>query len=222
MYTIPAKITNPLRQGLPAKIYLLSLGTLTTRYKIAKIVYGVVKGVPPVGRISVTVRKMIEDGYLAEVEDKITARIAPLVDELERELERYNVILTKEERNYIGRIMEVSVTHWSLFRILSGHDGEIPISGDGYGEIMAGISQEIWGLMERGKPRVLRIHKINENFNKRQRMEGHYLNAHNTRNNLFAQIPDALVEKLKMLSPKYRDKMLKEEIQKKLEEWVEY
>ncbi len=88
---MPAKITNPLIEGLPSEIYLCAFPAPKSRYQIAREIYDIPKGqIPPTAKVSIVVRDMLTEKYgkkyLIETPDGILSDVAPLVAEMEKEL----------------------------------------------------------------------------------------------------------------------------------------
>lgn len=89
---MPAKITKPLMEGLPSKIYLCAFPAPKSRYQIAREIYNIPKGqIPPTAKVSNVVRDMLSEKYgtkylIKTPEESILSDVAPLVAEMEKEL----------------------------------------------------------------------------------------------------------------------------------------
>lgn len=115
-------ITNPLKEGLPSKIYLTAFSKPISRYGIAKILYSTPQGqVPPTAKVSNVVKDLLLKGYLEEIKGEgVYSKIEPLIIEIEKELQKENIILTKEEK------VELSAFLGGSFRYLL-----VPITPNG-------------------------------------------------------------------------------------------
>lgn len=88
---MPAKITNPLMEGLPSEVYLCAFPAPKSRYQIAREIYNIPKGqIPPTAKVSNVVRDMLSEKYgkkyLVDTPEGILSDVAPLVAEMEKEL----------------------------------------------------------------------------------------------------------------------------------------
>ncbi len=101
---MPKKIENPLREGLQCKIYFLAFPEPISRYAIANIIHGR----PTTSHISVESKKMIERGYLKEMDNRsIFSNITPLVTEIEKDLEEKRKIkLTDAEKSELTAFLD--------------------------------------------------------------------------------------------------------------------
>ncbi len=117
---MPKKIENPLREGLPSKIYLLSYCEPLTAYEIAKRIYGVKPPhIPPTSKVSTWVKKMKENGTLSENEEKKTyARVDPLIVEIESTLKEHDVELSDFEKHMISRLLDSQEFRWLVKKLM--------------------------------------------------------------------------------------------------------
>lgn len=91
---MPKKIENYLKEGLPSKIYFYAFPKSISRYAISNLLYSKTA----TSHISTTSRDMIDKGYLIESDEGILSNVAPLVAEIEKELETKSIKLTNTER----------------------------------------------------------------------------------------------------------------------------
>lgn len=105
------KISNPIREGLPSKIYLKAYPKTISRYQIAKELYAIEKGhIPPTAKVSNQARVLINLGYVTETETKdgIISNTEPLLKEIEKELETKNIpALTTQERKELYNFLDM-------------------------------------------------------------------------------------------------------------------
>lgn len=97
---MPKKITNPIREGLPSKIYLLSFGTPISGYEIAKKIYGVEK-YPPTAKVMEWIKKLMKEGIITKTEEGYFSSIEPLANEILRTLKEDNDLELSEFERYI-------------------------------------------------------------------------------------------------------------------------
>lgn len=114
---MPKKITNPIREGLPSKIYSVAYGEPISGYKIAKIVYGIEepeepskrKQIPPTDKIYKWLNKL-EGKYFTKKEEGYLSDAKPLLEEIKKILgdlsedeERilYYLLDSKEFRSFV-------------------------------------------------------------------------------------------------------------------------
>jgi hypothetical protein len=97
---LPKKITNPIREGLPSKIYLLSFGRPISGYAIAKKIYGLEK-YPPTAKVMEWLKKLVKEGIISKTEEGYFSNIEPLANEIVRTLKEDNDIELSEFERYI-------------------------------------------------------------------------------------------------------------------------
>ena len=78
---VPKKIVNPLRSGLPSKIYLLAFNGPLSGYKIAQKIYG--KKYAPTSKIYPWTKKLEERGFIRKVQEGYVSNVQPLLSEIE-------------------------------------------------------------------------------------------------------------------------------------------
>jgi hypothetical protein len=100
---MPRKITDPLTQGMPSKIYFIAYGGPISGYKIAKKIQGL-KGrakLPQTAKIYNWLEKFEEMGIVKKVEGGWISQPQPLLTEIERrfkvKFEHFSKILSKLE-----------------------------------------------------------------------------------------------------------------------------
>lgn len=118
---MPAKITNPLMEGLPSKIYLCAFPAPKSRYQIAREIYNIPKGqIPPTAKVSNAVRDMLSEKYgkkyLIETPNGILSDVTPLLAEIEKDLEEHRKIkITDAEKfdltNFLNNQFRASVAN---------------------------------------------------------------------------------------------------------------
>lgn len=102
---MPRKIENPLRSGLPAKMYMELYLDGTNGYSLAKKVYHIQQGIPPTGKIYAWLNKMEELGIIEKTAAGYKVSIKLLIEEIDSELQKYGIILNSEEKRRLGRIL---------------------------------------------------------------------------------------------------------------------
>jgi hypothetical protein len=86
---MPKRITNPLRAGLPSKIYYLAYNGPITGYEIAKKIYGIKPpAIPPTAKTYEWIKKLKDKGILLETEHGCFSNVEPLLDEIEVTLKK--------------------------------------------------------------------------------------------------------------------------------------
>jgi sRNA-binding carbon storage regulator CsrA len=86
---MPKTIWNPLREGLPSKIYLLAYNGPVSGYEVAQKIQGLKPGeVPQTGKIYGWVKKLKTDGVLRETKDGYVSEVGPLIGEIRETLKR--------------------------------------------------------------------------------------------------------------------------------------
>lgn len=139
---MPKKIENPLREGLPSKIYLLAYGEPLTAYEMAKRIYGIKPPelgeraqIPATAKVSVWVKTMKTKGILSENRERKTfSKSEPLLDEIVKTLKDQNVELSDLEKHMINAIIDSREFRGLLIKTvgvpLGHHDGPIWVSHD--------------------------------------------------------------------------------------------
>lgn len=105
MIRVPRKIKNPIREGLPSKIYLYAYAEPTTGYKIA----GSIRSTT--AKVYTWINKLQEERFLKKVQvdnkNKILSEAKPLLDEIEKELtEKHRIELSKFEKDMLLTILD--------------------------------------------------------------------------------------------------------------------
>lgn len=105
---MPKTITNPLREGLPSKIYLIAYNGPVSGYEVAKKIQGLKAGeVPQTGKIYGWIKKLKTDGILRETEEGFISSAEPLLNEIARTLkEDHNISLSELERYMTSKILD--------------------------------------------------------------------------------------------------------------------
>jgi hypothetical protein len=86
---MPKIITNPLRAGLPSKIYYLAYSGPITGYEISKKIYGVKPhGIPPTAKTYEWIKKLKEQRILSKAEVGCVSNVEPLLHEIELTLKK--------------------------------------------------------------------------------------------------------------------------------------
>lgn len=110
---MPKKITNPLREGLPSKIYLLAYGDHVSGYEIAKRIYGKEYRIPPTAKVYGWLKKLEKDNIVSigrgEKKGGITSNVDPLINEVEKDLKDRKVELSDFERHVLGKILDSQI-----------------------------------------------------------------------------------------------------------------
>ena len=132
---MPKKITNPIREGLPSKIYLIAFGIPISGYGIAKKIYGVEK-YPPTAKVMEWLKKLIKEGIISKTEKGYLSNIEPLANEITLTLkEDIGIELTEFERyilrKFLGRF-RLFLPRYDLFTRTGYFKGE----RDGARELM--------------------------------------------------------------------------------------
>jgi hypothetical protein len=119
---MPKKITNPLRSGLPSKIYLAAYSKPASGYEIAQRVYGIVPApgeraqIPPTAKIYGWLKRLEKAGLIKRQDEGYLSQAAPLINEIGKVLEANStrrltalekkillrVLDSKEFRSYVG------------------------------------------------------------------------------------------------------------------------
>jgi hypothetical protein len=110
---VPKKIVNPLRAGLPSKIYLLSFNGPISGYKIAEKIYG--RKYAPTSKIYPWTKKLEEQGFIHKVQEGYVSNVEPVLSEIEETSETdeklefsdlhkhilHRIVDSKEFRSYV-------------------------------------------------------------------------------------------------------------------------
>ncbi len=119
---MPKKITNPLRSGLPSKIYLTAYSKPISGYEIARRVYWITSApkeraqIPPTAKVYSWLKKLEEDGLVRKLDEGYLSQAAPLISEIEKTLEVHTakgvtafekkilvkILDSKEFKSYVG------------------------------------------------------------------------------------------------------------------------
>lgn len=102
---MPKKITNLLKSGLPAQIYLLCYTNPQTGYGLGKKIYKIEKGIPPTSKIYPWIKKLVEQKFLMETKEGYKARTEPLFLEITQMLKK-NDPFTKREERLLSNLLE--------------------------------------------------------------------------------------------------------------------
>lgn len=101
---MPKKITNPLRAGLPAKIYLLAFNGAKSGYDMAKRIYGVEK-YPPTSKISTWIKKLRKEGIISKT--GYISKIEPLQAEIEIVLKNeHDIELSDFDKHALRKVID--------------------------------------------------------------------------------------------------------------------
>ncbi|MDI6820533.1 MAG: hypothetical protein QMC89_06505 [Candidatus Hodarchaeaceae archaeon] len=107
------KITNPLRSGLPSKIYLAAYGKPISGYEIARRVYGIAPApgklaqIPPTAKVYGWLKKLEKDGLVKKLDEGYLSQAAPLINEIEKTLEVHTAKgLTTLEKKILIKILD--------------------------------------------------------------------------------------------------------------------
>lgn len=110
---MPKRITNPLRSGLPSKIYLVAYGKPISGYEIARRVYGTTPApgerarVPPTAKVYGWLKKLERGGLIKKLDKGYLSQAAPLIDEIEKTLEVHTAKgLTILEKKILIKILD--------------------------------------------------------------------------------------------------------------------
>jgi DNA-binding PadR family transcriptional regulator len=102
---LPKKIENPLRQGLPSRIYYYSFAKPINGNSIARAVYKP-KGRPETAKIYPTAKKMVEGGLLTVADKKYQSRPEKLVEEIKKELTDKKITLTDSDKKRVLKLLQ--------------------------------------------------------------------------------------------------------------------
>jgi hypothetical protein len=128
---MPKKITNPLREGLPSKIYLLAYGDHLSGYEIARKIYGTrapskfEKGeIPPTAKVYGWLEKL-EKGTIVSIKKEgkkksVTSNVDPLINEVEKDLKNHKVELSDDERYALGKVLDSNIFREWIKEIAEG------------------------------------------------------------------------------------------------------
>lgn len=115
---MPKKITNPLRAGLPSKIYLLAYSGPKSGYEIASKIYGIEK-YPPTSKVYSWTKKMTNE--LSKTEEGYTSKVDPLLNEIEAILKNnYKIELSDFEKHILGKVLDSQIFRKWIKEITKG------------------------------------------------------------------------------------------------------
>ena len=105
---MPKRITNPLRAGLPSKIYYLAYNGPITGYQISKKIYQTKPlGIPPTDKIYEWIKKLKEQGILSKTEVECLSNVEPLLREIESTLKKkYDTDFSSLEKHMTQKILD--------------------------------------------------------------------------------------------------------------------
>ena len=105
---MPKRITNPLRAGLPSKIYYLAYNGPITGYEIAKKIYGIKPpAIPPTAKTYEWIKKLKDQRILSETEHGCVSNVEPLLNEIELTLKKKdNSDFSTFEKHITRRILD--------------------------------------------------------------------------------------------------------------------
>ena len=97
---MPKRITNPLRAGLPSKIYYLAYSGPITGYEMAKTIYGIKPlAIPPTAKIYEWTKKLKAQRILSETEHGLVSNVEPLLNEIESTLKKKGNTVFQPSKN---------------------------------------------------------------------------------------------------------------------------
>lgn len=124
---MPKKITNPIREGLPSKIYLIAFGIPISGYGIAKKIYGVEK-YPPTAKVMEWLKKLVKEGIISKTEKGYLSNVEPLANEIALTLkEDHDIDLSEFDRHILKNFLD-------RFRIQLPRHGLFTQKGDFKGD----------------------------------------------------------------------------------------
>jgi hypothetical protein len=103
-YNLPKRITNPLREGIPSKIYLLAFNGPVSGYGVAKKVYSVEK-YPPTAKIMVWMKQLVKEGAIFKTKEGYISNVEPLINEICRTLFDRGVELSDLESYMVIKLL---------------------------------------------------------------------------------------------------------------------
>ena len=105
---MPKRITNPLRAGLPSKIYYLAYSDPITGYEMAKTIYGIKPpAIPPTAKIYEWIKKLIDQKILSKTEHGVVSNVEPLLNEIESTLKKKgNTDFSTFEKHITRKILD--------------------------------------------------------------------------------------------------------------------
>lgn len=115
-------IKNPLRQGLPSKMYLLAFPEVITGYAMAKTIQGIKdplpheirrKHTPQTAKIYENIKKW--DKLFGKNKSGCLSKSEPLIGEIERRLKEYDIDLSELEKYILKKVLNSN-----LFRYIVG------------------------------------------------------------------------------------------------------
>lgn len=101
---MPKKITNPLRAGLPAKIYLLAFSNPISGYRIAQLIYN--KGYAPTSKIYQWTKKLVKQEIISQTNEGFFSNTKPLLTEIEKALKSQNLTLSEFENYVLQKVLD--------------------------------------------------------------------------------------------------------------------
>ncbi len=104
---MPKRITNPLRAGLPSKIYYLAYSGPITGYEIAQRIYGIKPpAIPPTAKTYEWIKKLKDQRILSETEHGCMSNVEPLLNEIELTLKKKDSSdFSNFEKHMTGKIL---------------------------------------------------------------------------------------------------------------------
>jgi len=147
---MPKKITNPLREGLPSKIYLLAYGDHLSGYEIARKIYGWPSKyrkppIPPTAKVYGWLKELEKNKIVSikregKKKSYVTSNVDPLIGEVEKELKGHKVEPFSDfERHVFGKILDSGIFRKWIWEIADGLSFEYDI--DAVTTIMSPVSR---------------------------------------------------------------------------------
>lgn len=105
---MPKTIQNPLREGLPSKIYLIAYNGPVSGYEVARKIQGLKCGeVPQTGKIYGWIKKLKTEGFIRETKEGVISVVKPLLNEISSTLkEDHNLSLSELEHYMTSKILD--------------------------------------------------------------------------------------------------------------------
>ena len=129
---MPKTITNPLREGLPSKIYLLAYNGPVSGYEVAQKIQGLKHGkVPQTSKVYGWIKEMKKKGLLRDSQGGgYLSNVEPLVKEISQVLtENNDIVLSDLECYMIGKILDEdsfrNLVEFSYYHKKSFFKGEV-------------------------------------------------------------------------------------------------
>jgi hypothetical protein len=102
---VPKKIENPLRSGLPSKLYLLAYGKPISGYEMARRIYGEPSRSSKI--YGWGLKKLEEKGAISKTEGGYLSSVIPLLDEIEKTLRnKHNIELSDFDKHVVYKILD--------------------------------------------------------------------------------------------------------------------